>query len=183
MSLRSRRGLCDSALTPIAMNCHSLSGCLSGNDRTPERTDKSAFSGGQSIGTVLGITSADVWLISDEGYLFFIDLRTGGPYLSQPNVLYFSGTGCTGSVYASNGMNGIGELGVVFRGGTNSPWPVYYTPRGEERTTRSTASYLSNGTCVDSATDQLVYRAFPNDPLVTGVQDSGPTRPLTLGRP
>lgn len=146
-------------------------------------TNIRAYSQGQSVGAVLTITSSDVWLISDEGYLFFIDLRTGGPYLSQPNILFFSGTGCSGNVFGSEGMNGIGELGVVFRGGTNSPWPTYYTPRGDERTERPTASYLSNGTCIDSASNQLSYQAFPNDPIITGVPDSGPVRPLTLGRP
>ena len=149
-------------------------------------TGLQVFSQGVSIGSLLqpiSLLAEDLYLISGKGYLFYTRLLTLGGHLLD-TTYYFSGSGCTGNVYLDPNPYWVGAIGGVFKSANPAIWGNYYIPRGALFDFYTVNSEFNGAGCNDAVLSGIqFYPAFPNDESVTGVSNSPPVLPLTIGVP
>ncbi len=149
------------------------------------------YSQGVSIGRLFsgGLGQEEIYLFSNTGYLFLASVtgRASQPYLYKITY-YFSGTGCTGTVYLNPVPGWVGQWGGVYKAqldATAAQWGNYYVPRGSSRQVLTSNSQEANivGGCIDVVKTDDFHIAQPNDEAVTGVSDIEPPHPYTIGVP
>jgi len=128
--------------------------------------------------------------LSFNEYRFTVDAGTG-ELLNVITEIFFANPDCTGqryirpTLYLPIPSPTIETQGQVMRTPDflNDPVPVYYVPRGTESVSVSPQSYYNSSegeTCVTSSGSVYLYTLFPNDPAITGVENSYPT-PIRIG--
>jgi hypothetical protein len=148
------------------------------------------YSQGTAIGqflTIAGNADAPLAVLSDKGFIYSINaLEHPNGYLGIKQPVYFAETNCTGAAYVqdTNAGRWAAALGSVFRPDPGAPATAYYTQRGGLLMSVTFASLANNDQCyVDDGGTGLLFAAFPNDEAVTGVSDTAPALPLTIGLP
>ena len=188
-NIEDNTGAIETNSSDISSNATAIVGLISGGGIQ-------VFSQGSSIGRFIGtalvegtrksVTSDALWVLSDQGFIFAIDGDLPGEYLAEVGTLFFANPGCTGDsfVHAAT-LRWTAASGAVFQSPSGWVNRAYYTPRGETGVVRTTQSeYQTNSGCVNSVkSNSTTYRALPNDDAVTGVSNTAPNRPLTIGLP
>ena len=152
------------------------------------------YSQGQPVGRFFSSTSASplgnsIYLISDTGYLFRTawSANGGDPYLDQ-QTYWFSGAGCTGTVYFDVFPDHVASWGGVYRpirAATEAAWGYYYIPRSSPavNVTVNSREAAVAGDCLNETSTRDFFLGFPNDEAVTGVPNVQPLQPYTIGAP
>ena len=139
------------------------------------------YSQGASIGRLVNLNvGGDIWIISQQGYLFFTAL-TNTTYLREATLL-FSGAGCTGTLYM-DALEWTGVTGTVIKATGSSGVDNYYIPRGSVAVTFTLNSSKANDVCFNETINRQGFEVFPNDEAITGVPDTQPVLPLVIGLP
>ncbi len=168
-------------------------------DQTPDLGPVQVYAQGTPIGRYLGavladgdrqsVQSAAVWLLSDMGYVFTVDLAPPYRFLHQSNEIYFSEPHCEGKVWANaQGLSWTAGVGTVVAAPDGWPVYAYYSLRGQgpvQGVVWSNFSDTGNIGCNSDSEPHMseVYELFPNDPAITGVPDLAPAGPYVLGPP
>jgi hypothetical protein len=115
-----------------------------------------------------------LWLLSDQGYLFGIEVGTGD-LLDHGSEVDYVGPDCSGQGYLRAGNTTVTamsfRLGVVM----NSASDVLYSPKGTALTAYSYESTLVSGVCSNvngNVKSAQGYAVFINLPATTGVPDT-----------
>ena len=129
-------------------------------------------SNGSIIGTLLGIDSfGTLTLISSKGYMFRVN-QDGNLYW-RPSSIEYDSADCAGNPY-------IDTVQSVDWDGVN----YLYVQKGTATTYINTFSYKYSigSTCNNYGTSNFHYKylAKPNDPGVTGVNNSSINMPITI---
>ncbi len=149
------------------------------------------YSQGVPIGRLLsagGNSDSPLFVLSDKGFVFQTNTDNLSPngYLGREERIYFSGADCTGDAFVTTGEY-VWEraIGSVFRSEVFGPSFAYYTPRGSSVMPNTPFLSFNNGNTCNNANPgvEYLYPAFPNDEAITGVPNTAPTFPLTIGLP
>lgn len=156
-------------------------------ENAPPTNTVYAKSNGKNIGVYLerDYTSYQVGyvVLSLNEFLFIVDENTG---LLEPETLYFSSNNCTGTPYTI--IYRHPSMGIVFAAPPGAPASAYYIDANAD-TVQITVGSLLNYDFVNTSfqcsqyndtNPKTLYPVMPNDPAVTGVQDSYPL-PITIG--
>ena len=146
---------------------------------------------GATVGRFITATGSTMWLLSDTGYVFGADGSDSGGigYLTQQAV-GFSGMNCTGDAYTTSlGSAGASwmwqGIAIVFRAPSlDDSGPVYYWPADSVRIPNvSMQSQIAdpNTGCENVAGFGGRFMLLPNDEALTGVSNTRPTLPFSLG--
>ena len=156
-------------------------------------------SNGQNIGIVIGKSTDYTALtekydtLSFKEYFFVVSAQSGN--LLGLHTIYYSGTNCTGQAYIpvdqlqsppSPRGTYTKSQGEVFGARFSSdPVPAYYVAQGTESVSVTPISAADFNTCsggnFQHKFQQIdAYPAFPNDPDITGVENSY-TTPIRAG--
>jgi hypothetical protein len=137
------------------------------------------------IGRVIGmLTSSFPFVLTDEGYRTSIPIARGRVQ-DVVDGLFYESTNCLGPAYVGNSAGGttLKILGTVFipiydSEAAYSAGLVLYTPSDEPGVAITANSQLEvsdpNITCntLVSPIASTLYRAYPNDPNITGIQNT-----------
>jgi len=142
---------------------------------------------GVTIGRVIGMETVGwPYVLTQEGYRTFFRSGNGKVSLVPDDGVYYKTADCTGNAYVSRGM----YLGTVFSPtpqldqvyGEGAPYPPLYIPHEEPKVTDDVFSVLTIDGCELLDPPEYGangYPAYPNDPAVTGIQNTAyPTRLL-----
>ena len=181
----------EAAVDTNAASIETNATAISGNTATIGSLTVNAgvyvFSQGTAIGQFLTASKgANIYVLTDEGFIFQIGTRSEqNYYLGTENRIYFSETTCSGTAYIVGDYDTqwASALGLVFRADPASPSTFYYTARGGQPSLENYGSFTDNNQCYVEAGSDTLFAVFPNDPLVTGVSNTAPALPLTIGLP
>ena len=193
----------ESNTTAIAVNSGNISSNLTATENNAASiasltlgSGVHVYSQGVSIGRFLGAAFADgtnavsagpaIWLVSDSGFVFTVDVGGSSPrFLTPVNNLYYLEPNCQGDAFIGPSYLGwTASSGAVFRSPLAEGTAIYYTERGQFSTDRLALSEYEDGVgCRGITSNNANFRAFPNDPAVTGVPNTAPVRPYTIGVP
>lgn len=157
-------------------------------------------SNGQNIGIVIGKSTnynaitEQYNALSFKEYFFIVSAQSGS--LLNLHTIYYSGANCTGQAYipvdqlqsSPSPRGAYTEFqGEVFGAKlANDPIPAYYVAQGTESVAVTPISAAGSGTCSGGKFQHKfqqidAYPAFPNDPDITGVENSYAT-PIRAGQ-
>lgn len=130
---------------------------------------------GEVLGAVMGFDALTVTVLSPQGYFTRIDRMTGS-HLDRPPI-YFESTDCSGQGYIRDANAYL--LGSVYITSSNQ---FSYTPAAESSVDIMAASTRANILCTPlvNVTRYTSYKAYANDPAVTGISNTLP-RPRPIG--
>ena len=122
------------------------------------------------LGRLVSVTDDryEIDVLSAEGYLLRVDLRTGGAGGAFTRQLFFAELNCAGQPYTDSPSGWVDRLSTP--GGQDA---LYYTEKsGLPSFNVDFQSQSTTGGCMNlSGTWPVLYPALPNDPVVTGVAD------------
>lgn len=138
----------------------------------------------QPVGTISagGFTTTTADLLSSKSYVFRLPLGDSGSVgIGGVYPIYFTDTACSSTPYVTGG-NTVSQFavhqGVVISPSGGTALDYVYLPAGEAQTTITAGSRLGGPaptTCILMSPASVVngaYQLLPNDPNVTGVQNS-----------
>lgn len=137
---------------------------------------------GNLVGTVIGAEPSTVFAMTKQGYLVQVELHSGNIFSTGTTFnRYYETSDCSGQAY-TNLPNGM-PLGLVFTETWNEPLsPLWYVQKDLPLTPVTITTVLSSaGNCTSTGPCQWdAARMYPNDPNVTGVQQSPYEPPLVI---
>ena len=129
---------------------------------------------GVEIGRVIGMGTASwPYILTDQGYRTLFRIGTGMIYNEAPVPVFYESTDCTGDAYV-----GARYPGTVFTPGQNdlmayTMGALLYSPNDAQSVIINTNSTLDSGlTCISWVSNREGYPAYPNDPNITGIQNT-----------
>ena len=138
--------------------------------------------GGNLVGSVIGADPSSVFAITQQGYLVQVQLHSGNIFSTGTSFnRYYETSDCSGQAY-TNLPNGM-PFGLVFTETFNEPLsPLWYVQKKDLPLTSATiTAVFSGGNCGTAGPFQWdAARLYPNDPNVTGVQQSPYQPPLVI---
>ena len=134
---------------------------------------------GVYVGRVIGMEHVSKpYVLTDQGYRTIIPIPIGR-VVNEVGPVYFESSDCSGTGYIEHNRH----IGTVFSPTSNSELAyaigaIFYTPNDAQITTVSVNSYYdSELNCLPGVGTGDAYPAFPNDPNITGIQNTAyPTR-------
>ncbi len=121
-------------------------------------------------------SSNDEWVVfNDKGYFFSVSSSTGKIGAENPNLfegLAWTGVGCTGQAYAVANAHPKARVFLSGNGGGVATEKLYYTPLNgsfESGVWISSWSGGINRTCGNNTEQIKGYKAYANNPTITGV--------------
>jgi len=127
---------------------------------------------GVTIGRVIGMETVGwPYVITAQGYRTLF--RTGTGMIFTDAAVYFESMDCTGDAYV-----GVRYVGTVFLPTSQdslaySVGAIAYSPHDAQSKNINTNSTLdSELNCVPFVTTREAYPAYPNDPDITGIQNT-----------
>ena len=146
------------------------------------------YAGGEVLGQLLHGDSVGAYVLNDMGYTVYIPFTVTGQSLiyGGVNLLYFISPDCQGEPYAEPTSHSGAYFGSgrVFRSDWTDQIQLYYTPKESPVIPDlNIQSGLYMGECVNELRTIRGFAVFPNDEQITGVSDTPPLLPLTLGLP
>lgn len=134
---------------------------------------------GVEIGRVIGMgTVSWPYVLTRQGYRALFRLGTGMLYASAP--LYYESVDCTEQAYTGGRSPGTVFLPTLDDTTAYAAGAIYYSPNDAQAVTVNVNSRLTDLlTCEPEVSTLEVYPAYPNDPAITGIENSAyPTRML-----
>jgi hypothetical protein len=127
-----------------------------------------------------------LWLLSDQGYLFNIEVSTGNLLDDQVDLDYVETDECKGQGYYRKESGDTPPTSMSFSIGLvlNSTSGVFYNKREEplvEYTPKSSGTE-TNCTSINSNNKVTGYKVYPNDPAMTGVSGTVYSTPIGLSK-
>jgi len=134
---------------------------------------------GVDIGRVIGMgTVSWPYVLTRQGYRALFRLGTGMVYAEAP--LYYKSVDCTGQAYTGARSPGTVFMPTLDDTAAYASGAIYYSPNDAQVDTINVNSRLIDPlTCVPEVSRREVYPAYPNDPAITGIENTAyPTRML-----
>jgi len=134
---------------------------------------------GAEIGRVIGMGSVSwPYVLTNQGYRTLFRLGTGMVYAEAP--LYYESIDCTGQAYTGGRSPGTVFMPTLDDSAAYAAGAVYYSPNDAQAVTVDLNSRLIDPlSCVPEVSTREVYPAYPNDPAITGIENTAyPTRML-----
>ena len=141
-------------------------------------------SNGQNIGVSVdssyysyhGTVPPTYTVFNNKGYIFEVS-REG--LISLSDQFYFESSDCTGQAYKRDSGTAPASIGTVFR--RRDTLETSYIPKNTQPTsTQITSFFQIQDGCIITPDERDVVPVLPNDPAITGVQNSY-AMPITIG--
>ena len=140
---------------------------------------------GAYIGRIIGmLTVNSPFVLTDKGYRTFLDITFGRVEASQ--VLHYESIDCTGVAYLEPSIRTPGTVFIQSAPSSELAYNsglVFYTPHDAQRVSVTINSQLlPDLTCNPSSSPWTndLYRAEPNDPNITGIQNTAYSTPMRI---
>ena len=161
--------------TDINTNANNIQTNTSAIDGVLASKNISVFADGVRIGSFLlyQLSNAPqfVYILSDTNYTVEL-LPTGGSPVTGILGSYFLTNDCSGQSYTNISPPFFSTQGYVFSTNGNDPVAHRYVPSGQPVETIATLSAIFTGSCTSYTQTLIARKTFPNDPSVTGFQNS-----------
>ena len=126
---------------------------------------------GIEIGRVIGMGSVSwPYVLTSQGYRALFRLGTGMIYAEAP--LYYESVDCTGQAYTGGRSPGTVFMPSLDDSANYIAGAIFYSPNDAQADTVSLNSRLADGVCLDNIETREVYPAYPNDPEITGIENT-----------
>jgi hypothetical protein len=127
---------------------------------------------GVKIGRVIGMETVSwPYVLTDQGYRTLFRVGTGMIYNEAP--VFYESTDCTGDAYVGKRSPGTVFLPTLQDSLAYTIGVLLYSPNDAQGIiiiTNSTLDYDLN--CISYISEREAYPAYPNDPNITGIQNT-----------
>ena len=132
---------------------------------------------GVEIGRVIGMgTVSWPYVLTDQGYRTLFRVGTGMIFNEAP--VFYESIDCTGDAYVGKRSPGTVFMPTPQDSLAYTMGALLYSPNDAQGVIINTNSTLDFGlNCIPSVSERELFPAYPNDPNITGIQNTAyPTR-------
>jgi hypothetical protein len=126
---------------------------------------------GVEVGRVLGMETVSwPYVLTREGYRTLFRLGTGMIYVKAS--LYYESMNCTGQAYVGGRSPGTVFMPTLEDTANYTAGAIFYSPTDADAVPINSNSILIDGICQDYIASGDVFPAYPNDPAITGIENT-----------